>query len=304
MLVDIIVAVRNEEQAIPAFIDKVEALSLPPGIDIQLVFVEDSSTDGTRVLLRQLAAERRQVAHYTIAPGFGQGPAIVFGLSRSRADAMIMMDVDGSHPVAVIPEMISGFLDGAQVVQCVRRTLTNRKAYRRMGAALYQAAVWVFTGRDPREQLIYYRLISADVARQLLAQPRYWQYLRFPLPRSPAGALRKIAVDTQERVLGESKYDMGRLINIFVDGILSQMSPPRFVSFIGLSALCGALLLTTRLWALGPLVLCLDIWLLRRNESLHQPDLLQRIRVLESGNAPQLLSAQPACVGSVEWPSR
>ena len=55
--VDIVVAVRNEEQSIPVFLEKIAALPLPSDVDLKVVFIEDSSTDATRPLLRRLAQE-------------------------------------------------------------------------------------------------------------------------------------------------------------------------------------------------------------------------------------------------------
>jgi len=279
--------VRDEEQTIPVFVEKIESLSLPAGVDLRVVFVEDSSTDGTRPLLRRLARENSRVSYYSVAPGMGQCPAIVFGLSRSAADAMIMMDVDGSHPVDVVPEMVRGFLDGAQVVQCVRRTLTNRKLYRRLGAIAYQTLLRLLTGADPREQLIYYRLVSAAVARQLVRQPRYWHYLRFPLPRRPDGALRKIEVDTEERTLGESKYGFWRLTNLAMDGIFSQISTRRCCALLATIGSMALLLQSSGRWLLAALAMGCAAALAGRYLCLRRPGALRRMRVVEAGDTPE-----------------
>lgn len=281
--VDVIVAVRNEEQNIPLFLGKLFALALPEGIAVKVLFIEDSSTDGTRALLRRLAREDPAVGYYTLTRGFGQGLAVAFGLSRSTADAMIMMDVDGSHPVDAIPEMLRAYLEGARVVQCVRRTLTNRKTYRWLGAAGFQLVARSLTGVDTNEQNIYYRLVTADVARGLL-QPRYWHYMRFPLPRRPEGALRKIEIDSEERVFGESKYHFRRLVNLAIDAVVSLMSKPRLAVVLFLGGAVAALSIATGLWPLGLLAVVGMGWLVRRWASLHRTDTLARIDVLESAN--------------------
>jgi dolichol-phosphate mannosyltransferase len=281
--VDVIVAVRNEEQNIPVFLNKLSTLTLPKDVTLKILFVEDSSTDGTRPLLRRLARENPAVGYYTLARGFGQGLAIAFGLSRSTADAMIMMDADGSHPVEVIPEMIRSHLEGARVVQCVRRTLANRPAYRQIGAMAFQLVARSLTGVDTNEQNIYYRLVTADVARSLL-QPRYWHYLRFPLPRRPEGALRKINIDTKERVLGESKYDLRRLVKLAIDAVVSLMTGARLTVMLLVSGVLVALLLRVGWWVLASIVVVEMVWLLRRWALLHSSGTLQQMQILEEGN--------------------
>ncbi len=280
--IDVIVAVRNEIESIPVFLGQLAALSLPPTVTLRAIFVEDSSTDGTPELLRQLAHRQSTVGYWRLARGFGQGIAVCFGLSRSPADAMIMMDVDGSHPVGVIPEMIGAYLAGAEVVQCVRKTLPNRKAYRRIGAAVFQWGSRFLTGVDTRQQNIYFRLVTAAVAADIL-QPRYWHYVRFPLPRRP-GALHTISIDTEERVLGASKYPLGRLIRLAADAVLSLMSGARLTTFLavlGLLALWGVL---HGSWLAALAVAIVAGPAVAHWRHLHRGDALSKIEVVECAN--------------------
>ena len=115
------------------------------------------------------------------------------------------MDADGSHPPEVIPQIIALHLEGAGVVQCVRRTLSERRAYRRLGTSLFQNLASWLAQVDLAEQSIYYRLISKEFAEQLTSDPRYWRFLRFPLPRGP-GELARLEIDTTERMHDQSKY--------------------------------------------------------------------------------------------------
>ena len=55
-LVDILVAVRNEEKSIPDFITKMNELT-PKNVKINIIFLEDRSTDGTVKLLRELSGK-------------------------------------------------------------------------------------------------------------------------------------------------------------------------------------------------------------------------------------------------------
>lgn len=284
--IDIIVAVRNEEETIPIFLDELAALSLPDRVSLAVLFVEDSSTDGTRALLREIAARNPAVAYYCLAEGFGQGPAIAFGLSRSTADAMILMDVDGGHPPAIIPALIRGFLEGAEVVQCVRLSARNRAAYRGVGASVFFGVSRLLTGVNLDEQRTYYRLVAAEVAREILHNPRYCHYLRFPLQRGKPGSVRFIEVDMAERVVGESKYGPLRLLKLAVDGTLSMTSPRRFAILAGLFLLCAVALSFALGWLVGLFLLGTGGLLVIRYVRLGRKDLFDRMVVEESGNVP------------------
>ena len=170
--IDVVVAVRDEEETIPPFVERIDALALPPNVELRMLFVEDSSSDGTRPLLRDLAAERSDVGYAFLRKGYGQGIAVSYGLSLSNADAVVMMDVDGSHPPEAIADLVDAFQGGAEVVQCVRRSIVDRRVYRNLGTAGFHAISRIVFGLDISDQNVFFRLISANVAEMILAEPR------------------------------------------------------------------------------------------------------------------------------------
>jgi dolichol-phosphate mannosyltransferase len=285
--IDIVVAVRDEAATIPRFVADVLALPRRRGVGLGLVFVEDSSRDDTRDVLRRLAADVPEVRFYSIANTYGQGPAIVFGVARSRADAVITMDVDGTHPAAAIPLLVDRFLDGDTLVQCVRRSLPGRPLYRSAGTAGFHLIARIITGVDTRPQNVYFRLMSAGRARELLEQPRYWRLLRFPLP---AGGTSFIEVDAVDRQSGGSKYGVLRLAILAIDGILSLLSPTRAVMWAALIVATGWLL-----WSFEAQAAALAVWALpgvlgARYYRLTSQNPLETMRVLEcAGGQPAYL---------------
>jgi hypothetical protein len=181
--------------------------------------------------------------------------------------------------------MIARHLEGASVVQCVRRTLRNRRLYRRIATALFQRFASWLANFDLAEQSIYYRLVSREVAREIVAEPRYWRFLRLPLPTTP-GAVARIEIDTIERTHDESKYGLLRLMGLAVDAVLSLMPVGRFRAGIALGAITAAAAIWLGGWPLGIVIGMALVWTLRRHRALRSDDLLTRMRVAESANAP------------------
>ena len=294
----VVAAVRDEEANLRPFVDSLLGLRFPAGIELRILFIEDSSKDATRTVLDALSREHENVGYFCLEKGFGQGPAIVFGMRHVRADAYIMMDADGSHPSAAVPTMIELAREGAEVVQCVRRTLANRRSYRQLGTALFQRVARIATGVDTRSQNIFYRLTSSAVAEQLLATPRYWRWLRFPLPAST----RFLEIDTVERVHGRSKYGLFRLIGLAIDGVLSVTPTRRLLLLLVASAVLVAW--SSRHSTVRLLVgLGIITWLCVRYYRMAHDDVLARMRVKESANVPRVpptaeKSAAPGCSAS------
>lgn len=241
--IDIVVPIRNEAANIPHLVQRIEALNLPPDVRCACVFIEDGSSDESVDVLRNLSREKSNVDYYSMANGFGEGPAMVFGISRSEADAIITMGGDdGSCPVDAIPEMIHLFREGAEVVQCRRKSLTGRAWYRDPSTAAFGLVVRWLTGNRIEDQNTYYRLISRRFAREILEMPRLWRYVRFPLPSRDSGALKTIDVETVERTTGNSTYSIPRLLALACDGLLAYLSWRRLAGILAV-CLLGALAL-------------------------------------------------------------
>lgn len=285
-VIEIISAIRNEEKSLPLFVERIRALTLPEGVELRITFIEDSSTDGTRDILRDLSATHADIGFYSLEQAFGQGPAIIFGLSRSTSDAAILMDADGSHPPEVIPEMIALHLRGAGVVQCVRRTLTDRPVYRRLATTIFQTLASWIVRVDLAEQSVFYRLVSPRFAEDLVSDPRYWRFLRFPLPSTP-GELARLEIDTAERTHDESKYGPFRLLGLAIDAILSLVSPVRMWAGVGIVALGAVALIRLGAWPVAIVLALAVVAAGRRYHQLRSLRLLDRMEVRESANVPE-----------------
>ena len=231
-VVDVVVPVRNEERALPVFVAEVDKLELPDGVELNLLFVEDSSSDETLAVLRRLSEERSNVGFVKLAKSYGQGPAIFFGVRHSKGDAIVMMDADGSHPVSAIPDLVRIHLGGADIVQCIRKGVPNRNLFRRLGSRLFPFVAQVLTGVDLAEQNCYFRLVSRRAAYFVVDRQRYWKSARFPLPPAADFRVAKFDVDTVERNSGDSKYHFWRLISFAIDVLFSLISWPRIAALL------------------------------------------------------------------------
>lgn len=248
--VDIVVAVRNEEESLPGFFVKARALHLPAGFELGYIFIEDGSTDRTREILREKAIEDSRIKYIFLKEGRGQAPAIALGLAHSNADAAIMMDVDGGHPLELIPSMVSGFAEGALAVQALRRKISKRRRYRDLGTLLFNRVYRLLTGVDTEKQNVYYRLVSQELFKELLKNNRWKHFLRINYQGYRGTDIQYVEFDATERVLGLSKYNFRRLLRFALIAVLSSISLARFML-----ATFAALLMVGALVVLGAPVL-------------------------------------------------
>ena len=114
-LISIVAPAHNEEESLPAFVQKV-SLELND-TDYEIIIVDDGSTDRTWATIHRLKQEYPNVRGVRFTRNFGHQSAILAGLNEARGRAVIMMDSDGQHPESLIPELIKRWSEGYDVVQ-------------------------------------------------------------------------------------------------------------------------------------------------------------------------------------------
>lgn len=235
--IDAVLAVRNEEENIPLITSAIRSQAMPENVDLRMIFVEDGSTDATLEQLRTASRTHRDIRYYSISNPHGQTAAIAFGMSKSQADALIMMDGDGGHPPNLMPEMITAYLQGCDVVQGVRTQAEGRDAHRNAATALFQIVVHAVTRFDATRQNVFFRLVSRRIAARILRDYKCLYFLRLTFLDDKDVRTGYVAFESPKRLRGQSKYTLKRLVTFSFYGLLSVLSVPRFLLLICLAVL-------------------------------------------------------------------
>jgi dolichol-phosphate mannosyltransferase len=279
--IDIIVPARNEQISIPLFVNAVNSLAIPEYISIGIIFVEDSSTDDTLQVLRDVASKVQNVSYCSMETGFGEAVAVAFGMSQSTADAVITMEAGGGHPVESIPDLISHYLAGAEIVQAVRLSLTNRKLYRSVGTASFNILLRLLTGFDAKKQNVYFRLLSKRQKDLLIKNKRFVTCLRFKLSDVNNCPIDHVYFRAQDRIRGKSEYSFVRLARFSLDFAFSVISVTRlsflFVFFLLLSLLIA---IYVSFWLSIVMVFC-TIGVAVRGWKLWNNEILEKVIIKE-----------------------
>lgn len=106
MLLSIIVPCFNEQETVPIFYRAVEAAA--PGLDteIEYLFVDDGSTDGTLEEIKKLAGQDERVHFVSFSRNFGKEAAIYAGIQNAAGDYLVLMDADLQDPPGLLPQML------------------------------------------------------------------------------------------------------------------------------------------------------------------------------------------------------
>jgi dolichol-phosphate mannosyltransferase len=107
-LVTVVVPFYNEEQAVPAMGEQVDAVFADlPGYLHECIYVNDGSTDGTHAALEALRTRGDHIHPVHLVENCGQSAALVTGMRRAQGDFVLMFDGDLQNDPADIPKMLA-----------------------------------------------------------------------------------------------------------------------------------------------------------------------------------------------------
>lgn len=233
MKVSLIVPVFNEEQAINLFYQAVRReLKLDP-CEVEIVFINDGSTDRTAEQAKALAQVDDLVLLINFSRNFGKEPALFAGLEYATGDAVIPMDVDLQDPISVIPQLIAEWQKGADVVLAKRRNRDSDSYLKRHSASLFYHLLNRISYTRIEENVGDFRLMDRKVVNVIRALPEHQLFMKGVL--SWAGFTTAVVeYERARRVAGRSKFNGWKLWNLALEGITSFSTVPlRLWTYIG-----------------------------------------------------------------------
>lgn len=233
MKVSLIVPVFNEEQAINLFYQAVRQQLSLEDCEVEIVFVNDGSSDQTAEQAKALALVDDDVLVINFSRNFGKEPALFAGLEYASGDAVIPMDVDLQDPISVIPRLIQEWQNGADVVLAKRRDRTADSYLKRHGAALFYHLLNRIAYTRIEENVGDFRLMDRKVVDVIRTLPEHQLFMKGVLSWAGFNTV-VIEYERAVRVAGKSKFNGWKLWNLALEGITSFSTVPlRLWTYVG-----------------------------------------------------------------------
>jgi dolichol-phosphate mannosyltransferase len=244
VLITVVIPVFNEENTLPALLERLTAALVLLG-EFEILFVDDGSTDQSGAILAQAAQRDRRIKFLQFSRNFGHQIALTAGLDFASGDAIIVMDADLQDPPELLSEMLRLYHEGYDVVSPQRISREGESYFKQKTASLFY---WLMRNavdhRLPRE-VGDFRLFSR---RALVALGSLREQHRFMRGMVAWMGLPEAFVPYQRagRHSGVTKYPIGKMLRLAWTAITSFSGFPL--------QLCFYLGIVTNMLGIGMLV--------------------------------------------------
>lgn len=224
----------NEALNLVVVVPKVLAALQHLSRQVELIVVDDGSQDHTVRVMHELCAAHAQLVLLKLSRNFGKESALTAGLDAAHGDVVVLIDADGQHPVALLPEMLSKWQQGADVVYGVRKTREDQSAFQASLVGLFYKLInWGNHIRIPANAGDF-RLMDRRVVDALKALP---ESQRFMKGLYAWVGFNSTAIDYEPlpRADGLSKFGLGGSFSLALTGLVGfSTAPLQLLSWIGL----------------------------------------------------------------------
>lgn len=232
-VVDVVMPALNEERCIRESVEVLFEAAKRIPYRIELVVVDDGSTDQTAAIVRQLQRVY-PVRLVSLTRNFGKEAALLAGLDHTSGAATILMDADLQHPVETLSEFLSHWEAGWDCVYAVREGRTDETRAKRVFTWLFYRLINRGAAHQIPRNALDFRLLDRKVVEALCSLR---EHVRFTKGLYAWLGFRSIAVPVAvaPRHSNVSRFNLGKLMQLGWDGLTSFSDwPLRASGAIGL----------------------------------------------------------------------
>ena len=239
-MLSVIVPVYNEQEVLETFHARLVGVLDSIGMEREVLYVDDGSTDGSLGIMRRLRASDASVGLLALSRNFGKEAAVTAGLERARGAAVVIMDADLQDPPELIKDFVGYWKEGFDVVYGRREERDDSFLQRATATLFYRVARRLSRVRMPRDTGDF-QLLSRRAVDALLQLPERHRYLK-GLFAWIGFEQREVLYDRPAREAGRTKYSYRTRWRVALTAITSFSTlPVRLATYLGLSIVVGAL---------------------------------------------------------------
>src|SRR5881396_1749703 len=230
----VVIPVYNEEAGLPTLFQRLYPAHDQLDRSYEVIFVDDGSRDRSAAMLKDQFLKRSDVTRVIVFnANYGQHLAIIAGFEHCRGERIVTLDADLQNPPEEIGKLIAAMDAGHDYVGSIRRARKD-SWWRHAASRLMNRVRERITRIRMTDQGCMLRGYSRDIVRAIAASREISTFipaLAYTYAHSPT----EVEVEHAERVAGESKYSIYKLIRLNFDLITGfSLVPLQLFSMFGM----------------------------------------------------------------------
>ena len=229
MLFSAIVPCYNEEENVADIYREItnnDEFFKSKGLELELIYVDDGSKDGTVREVKKLLESDKRVHLVSFSRNFGKEAGIFAGLEASKGDYVAIMDADLQDPPSLLPEMFKAVMEEGFDSAATRRvTRKGEPPIRSFFARLFYKLMNKFSNTELMDGARDYRLMTRQMVDAIISMKEYNRFSK--------GIFGWVGFNTKwleyenvERTKGETKWSFWGLFKYSLEGIMAFSTAP------------------------------------------------------------------------------
>lgn len=209
-MISVVIPLYNEQESLRPLFAQISAAAAALAVEIEVLFVDDGSTDGSWAVVKELSASDQRVRGIRFRRNFGKAAGLTAGFKAARGETVVMMDADLQDDPAEIGNLVAKLGEGYDLVSGWKSNRLD-PVDKVWPSRVFNAMVNRSTGMSLHDHNCGLKAMRAEVAKELRL---YGDFHRFiPVLAAARGfKVAEIAVHHRKREFGRSKYGAKRFL--------------------------------------------------------------------------------------------
>lgn len=238
MLLSAVIPVYNEVDSLPALYDQVVLIAEDKRFDLEIVFVDDGSRDGSWDVIERLAASDPRVHGIRFRRNFGKAAALNAGFAEAQGEVVVTLDADLQDDPAEIPRFVDQIEQGLDVVSGWKK-VRHDPWHKVLPSRVFNYMVSKLTGVHLHDHNCGLKCYRSEVLGEVRLYGELHRFIPV-LAHARGFSVGELVIQHRPRQHGHSKYGVARFIKGFLDLLTVKFltgfgqRPLHFLGSIGL----------------------------------------------------------------------